>query len=459
MTDLEYIFHPKSIAVVGASPNPFSPASFMFLNPLIQFGYEGAIYPIHPKASEISGLKVYHSILDVPGPVDHVTCAIRADLTAQLMRECVAKGVKLIQLYTAGFSETGQEKGIRMEKEITEIARKGNVRVIGPNCLGMYCPESKITYAPFFPKESGSVGFLCQSGGNTGDIIELGNIRGVRFSKVVSFGNACDLNESDFIEHFTHDPKTKIIVSYIEGTKDGRRFAGALREATRVKPVIILKGGVTEEGNKMAASHTGSLAGNYVIWDSLFRQSRVIQAHDMDEVAELASLFQHLKPPKGRKIGLVGSGGGYSVLITDSCRKEQLIIHPLPEEVRKRLRMILPVEADPGTAVGNPVDVSYSGTNPDIFSATLQTVVNYDELDFVLIYINVILVKQLDFLAEIKKNSDKPMAVVLGGTNSRETKDYAFSLQEKFAQVGLPVFQSFDRATRAINKFMRYYEG
>ena len=158
MSDLEYIFHPESIAVVGASPH--NSTAEMFLDPLIQFGYKGKIYPIHPKANEVSGLKAYPSIMDVPGPVDHVTCAIRASLTPQLMKDCVAKKVKLVQLFTAGFSESGEEEGIRLEKEISEIARRGNVRVLGPNCLGIYCPGIGIAYDPSFSMESGSVGFF-----------------------------------------------------------------------------------------------------------------------------------------------------------------------------------------------------------------------------------------------------------------------------------------------------------
>jgi len=236
--DLEYIFHPKSIAIAGASRNPQNPVNFFYLNALTQFGYEEELYLIHPKASELSGLKVYPSIMDVPGPVDHVICGIRASLTPQLMRECVAKGVKLVQLFTAGFSETGQEKGIRLEREIAEIARQGNVRVLGPNCLGIYCPDSRVSYVSSFPKESGSVGFLCQSGGNSYDLIHLGAARGVRFSKVVSYGNASDINEAELLEYFTHDPQTKVIIGYIEGTRDGRRLTNALQKATEAKPPI-----------------------------------------------------------------------------------------------------------------------------------------------------------------------------------------------------------------------------
>jgi acyl-CoA synthetase (NDP forming) len=188
MPDLDYIFHPKSIAVVGASPH--SGRTNAFLDSLIQFDYKGKIYPIHPKAGEVSGLKAYPSILDVPGPVDHVICLIRAALAPQLMRECVAKKVKLVQLFTAGFSESGEEQGIRLEKEIVEIALRGNVRVLGPNCLGIYNPSLGMSYQPCFPKESGCVGFLSQSGGSSVDLVMLGGARGVRFSKVVSFGNA-----------------------------------------------------------------------------------------------------------------------------------------------------------------------------------------------------------------------------------------------------------------------------
>jgi len=465
MSDLEFIFHPSSIAVVGASSNPLGAVNRFFLYPLLQFGYEGKLYPIHPTASEISGLKAYPSIMDVPGPVDHVTCAIRAALTPQLMRECAAKGVKLIQLYTAGFSETGEEKGIRLEKEIAEIARRGNVRVLGPNCMGIYCPRAGLAYEDFFSKESGNVGLLAQSGGNSIEAAQFGNARGVYFSKVVSYGNACDINEAELLEYFTHDPQTKTITGYIEGTRDGRRFIKALRKATEAKPVIMLKGGTTEAGAKAAASHTGALAGSNIIWESLFRQLRVIQVYDLEELIDLALLFQHSKPVRGRKLGIFGSGGGASVLITDSCEKERLIIPPFPEEIRGKLREIVPQELDPGTIVRNPVDFSTTWLRPGVFPSLLETMAKYDRIDFILIYLALfpggdeIETRVIDSIIETKRNLSKPIVMVLRYNHAPQVGKLALDLQKRCADGGIPVFSSFSRASQAINRFVRYYEG
>jgi len=467
MPDLDYIFHPKSIALVGASPH-IGRANF-FLDSLIQFDYKGKIYPIHPKASEVSGLKAYPSILDVPGPVDHVTCAIRATLTPQLMRECVAKKVKLVQLYTAGFSESGEEEGIRMEEEIAEIAHRGGVRVLGPNCMGIYCPRSKISYGTFLPKESGCVGFLSQSGGNSIDLVVLGSARGVRFSKVVSFGNACDINEADLMEYLADDPQTKIIIGYIEGTRDGRRFAQALQKATKFKPVIMLKGGVTEAGSKAAASHTGSLAGTSAVWSSLFRQLAVMQVDDMDELIDLVLLFQHLNPLRGRKIGLVGLGGGSTVLATDSSAREGLLVPPFPDGLKRKLRGILPAEVDPGTSMRNPVDLSASGWNPAILSKTLEAVDNYDGVDFTIVHLGLhvgsldppmrqAVPAAVDALIKTKRNLNKPVVMVLRDDHVPEVAKFAFDIQERCRQAGIPVFPSLNRGTRAMSEFIRYYE-
>jgi Acyl-CoA synthetase (NDP forming) len=468
VTNLEYIFHPSSIAVVGASPDPSSFATMVFLNPLIQFGYKGRIYPIHPKASEVSGLKAYPSILDIPGTVDHVICAIRAALTPQLMKECVSKKVKTIHLFTSGFSETGEEEKIRLEKEITEIAHQGGVRVIGPNGMGIYCPSSGISYDATFPEESGGVGFLSQSGGNSIEGVQLGAARGIHFSKVVSFGNASDLNEADFMEYFTHDPETKIIIGYIEGTKDGRRFVNALQEAARAKPIIIIKGGVTEAGTKAVASHTGALAGSTIVWSSLFKQLGIIQLYELEELIDMALLFQHLKPIQGRKVGLIGIGGGSSVLVTDSCEKEGIVIPPLPSEVRGKLREIIPEEVDPGTSVRNPVDLSASGWNSDIFLPSLETIADYDGIDFILTYINVAfglyrgtsaqLNMCVNAIIQAKKNFDKPMSMIIRHSGTPEAVNLAASIQKRCLREGIPVFPSFDRAARAMNRFIRYYE-
>jgi len=468
MPDLEYIFNPRSIAVVGVSENPLNYTRIAFLEPLREFGYQGEIYPINPKVSEISGLKAYASILDVPGPVDHVICGIRASLTPQLMRECAVKGVKSIHLFTSGFSETGEEEGINLEREITNIAREGGVRIIGPNCMGIYCPSSGISFDSSFPKEGGNVAFLSQSGGNSIELVQLGAVRGIRFSKVISFGNASDLNECDFMEYLAHDPQTEIIIIYIEGTKDGKRLVSALKEAARTKPIIVLKGGLGDAGSKAVVSHTGALAGDNAIWGSLFDQLGIIQVQDLEELVDMVLPFQYLKPPQGRRGGIIGTGGGFGVLATDNCESEGLFVPSLPDEVRKKLREIIPEEVDPGTSVRNPIDLSGSGWNPEIFSQTLRTMTDYEGVDFLFIFTtvafglyrgtNVMIDMQIDTLIESKKSIDKPLVIVVRSSGDPEVAPLVSNVQERCLEAGIPVYPSTIRAARAMNKFIWYYE-
>ena len=246
--DLESLFSPASIALVGVSPNPSDMSYCWFFDPLLEFEFEGRIYPVNPKGGKICGLEFYPSIEAIPGPIDHVISCIPAPLTPQLMEHCVAKEVKLVTLFTAGFSETGEVDKMSLEDSLIQIARRGGVRVLGPNCMGIYCPRSRISFCSGFPKESGTAGFISQSGGNAFNFVDIGAARGLRFSKVISYGNACDLDETEFLQYLAHDPETEIIAIYIEGVKDGRRFITGLREAVAAKPVIVFKGGKTETG-------------------------------------------------------------------------------------------------------------------------------------------------------------------------------------------------------------------
>jgi acyl-CoA synthetase (NDP forming) len=228
----------------------------------------------------------------------------------------------------------------------------------------------------------------------------------------------------------------------------------------------MLKGGTTEAGAKVTASHTGALGGSQVIWESLFRQLEVIQVYDLEELIDLVLLFQHFKPVRGRKLGLVGSGGGASVLITDSCERERLIIPSFPEETRRKLREIMPQEADPGTIVRNPVDFSMSWVRPGVFPALIETMAKYDGIDFILIYLSLVPssgeveTQLVNSIIETKKNFSKPMVMVLRYNHAPQVGKLALDLQKRCAQAGgIPVFSSFDRAARAINRFVRYYEG
>jgi acyl-CoA synthetase (NDP forming) len=236
---LDALFNPSSVAIAGASPGK---SGQLFLDSVLASGYRGKVYAINSKGEEISGLKAYRSIKEVPDHVDYVICCIPAPAVPQLIRDCASKGTKVVSVFTAGFSESGTEQGRLLEGEISRLARETGVRVIGPNCLGVYSPKVGFTYTSDFPQESGDVAFICQSGGNSVYTTRAATYRGIRFSKVVSYGNACDVNECELLEYLTDDTDTRIVAIYIEGVKDGPRFYEALTELAKRKPVVVLKG-------------------------------------------------------------------------------------------------------------------------------------------------------------------------------------------------------------------------
>lgn len=465
---LEYIFHPRSIALVGITSDP---ANFMgqgFLKGLLEFGYSGQIYPINPKASQILGLKAYPSISDVPGPVDHAISLIPAPLTPQLIEDCGAKGVKVVHLFTAGFGETGEDEGKRLEGELLAIARRVGVRIIGPNCMGIHYHKSRVTFdmgVPEEAKESGGISFLSQSGAYAIGLVHMGSFRGLRFNKVVSYGNAIDLNESDFLEHFAADPDTEIIAAYIEGIKDGPRFRRALMEAATVKPVIVLKGGRTVAGTGAVGSHTGALAGSEEIWGALLKQARAIRVYSMDELTDLLVAFCHLPPLAGRNVGVIGSGGGASVEAADLCESAGLFVPALPQEIRSQFRDFTPVA---GTSVRNPVD-TISMFVPQELSRTIELVASHAGIDFLIFQMElgisflqgpgrVIVEAGREVLIETARRIDKPMVVVLRYGGRPQGISLLAETQQRYVEAGLPIFPSIERAALAISRFISYYE-
>ncbi len=355
---LEEIFHPHSIAVVGARGNPGT-RGYDLYSSLLVCGYKGKVYPVNPKYSELLGIKAYPSLRDIPGSVDYVISCVPASEVLNILEDCSPKGVKCVHLYTAGFGETGRREAAELEQEILKKARKSGIRLIGPNCVGIYYPREGLSFRDYFPREPGSVGALIQSGGESINFIPLASVRGIRFSKLISYGNALDCNECDFLDYFSQDPETKIILAFIEGVRDGKRFLNSLRQAASTKPVIITKGGRGKSGARAAVSHTASLAGSMKIWETLITQAGAISAENFDEMIDLAVSFYFLPPIRGRRVGIAGaSGGGASVMAADQCEEAGLDVIPLPTEIREELRSKgIPM----WDWIGNPADLSILG--------------------------------------------------------------------------------------------------
>jgi len=428
-------------------------------------GFDGKIYPVGPNGGEISGMKIYPGVKDIPDDVDYVIAAIPARYSLQLIADCASKGVKAIHFFAAGFGEIEDEKGKRLEADIVKAAHQGDIRIIGPNCLGLYCPETGLSFGLDFPNESGPVGLLAQSGGWGVYCVREAVTRGIHFSKVISYGNAADLNETDFLEYLTHDTETKIIDAYIEGVKDGPRFIKVLKEAAIAKPVIIFKGGVTEIGTRSAASHTSAIAGSSRIWQSLLQQAGAIQANSVEEVVDVDLLLLHPSAPQGRNVAVIGMGGGAAVKGGDDCLSAGLRVPILPLHIRQRLKDMYGTEA--GYSFGNPVDIIPSKTSWMLADA-VKVIADCDQIDLLIVHVvfdSWAMVSRrdateayVDGILSLNGLVDKPVAIVLHLCATDEAKRLASEAHARLSKAGFPVYPSIRRAARAMSKFIQYHE-
>jgi len=346
---LDEVLHPQSIAVVGTNTHG------RFVTPLINLGFKGKIYPVNPKYTEILNMKSYPTIKDIPGNVDFIISNVPAPQVPNILKDCEGKRVKGIHLYTARFSETGRKDAIELEKEVLSLAKKMGIRIIGPNCMGVYYPDQGISWQDHFPKESGTLALSSQSGQAAGQIISTITDRRIFFNKAISYGNAIDFNESDFLAYFEKDPKISLILMYIEGLKDGKRFFETLRKTTAVKPVVILKGGRGKSGTRAVASHTASLAGETSIWNTMINQAGAIPVNSIEELVDMVVSFYFLPPITGKCVGVLAGAGGATVLAADQCEEAGLDVIQLPQEIREELK-------NKGIRIwdwiGNPADFS-----------------------------------------------------------------------------------------------------
>ncbi|MFW6147750.1 MAG: acetate--CoA ligase family protein [Thermodesulfobacteriota bacterium] len=458
------LFNPASIALAGITVEHPEHWTRTFLDSLLEFHFEKPLYLVNPRGGEIKGIKVYQRLADIPQTVDYVISTVPAKAAPGLLEECSHKGVKAVHFCTAGFSETGEEEGERLEAQLAELSRKTGIRVIGPNCMGIYCPASHLSFNREFPRESGPVGFISQSGGNTGSLINEVMSRGVRFSKAISYGNACDLNESDFLEYLADDPETKIISLYIEGVKDAPRFRQALHKAAEQKDIVLLKGGLTEGGARAAASHTGSLAGSDMIWGALCRHLGVIQVYSLEELADFLVTLSFLSPPRGRRAALIGAGGGYSVLITDEFERKGLKVPQLPQEMKTAISEFTPLA---GNILRNPIDYSQSMMDPEKLFKMVHIVSQWKGVDFVIWFIDLVWIpveemerihRMLDGILKETKSALKPIAFVLRTGISPELAKKVSSFVQKCAFSQLPVYFSFSSAAHSLDLVLRHRE-
>jgi acyl-CoA synthetase (NDP forming) len=465
------VFSPNSVAIVGASPNPFS-GGYQFTRFLVDHGFQGKLYLVNPTSSEILGLKVYPRLTEVPEPnVDYVISCIPADGVLPLLDDCSKKNVKLIHLFTARLKETGRDRETKLQSDILEKAKTLGIRILGPNCMGIYCPKLGLSFNHGLPRETGPVGGFFQSGGGAAEFVRYAALRGVRFSKVISYGNASDIDEVELLDYFASDSETEIITSYIEGVKDGRKFVESLALAAKKKPVVVLKAGRGRAGAKLALSHTASLAGSINVWQAALKQCGAIMVSNFQELIDQVVAFTFLPPVTGRRVIVAGGGGGKSMVSADVWEEEGFELPELTAEFRKKLKEKVPALWD---WVRNPIDASLFIGTPVVDINVLEWLSDEDGFDIWVanltqddpltedIWENVLAPNFLNSVAAIKKKG-KPVVCVIetGEIGPAEMASWKWrAIAETRRQIvnqGLAVFPSPERAARAVRKLVDYW--
>ncbi len=359
---LDALFRPRSVAILGASDDA-TRISGRPVRYLIEGGFKGNVYPVNPNRETVQGLKAYKSLADVPETPDVALLAVPSSLTEQAVRECVEKGVKGAVIFSAGYAESGED-GFAIQARISDIAQKGGLRLLGPNCLGIFNPQIGFygTFTQSLDKEMpfpGPLGIISQSGAYGSHIAYLARKRGIGINYWITTGNEADIDVAESLEWMATQPDIKVIMAYVEGVRDGARFRRALASARENgKPIVMMKVGRSEIGARAASSHTASLAGSDAIYDALFRQYGVHRATTTEEQIDVAYACARGIFPKGNKLGVVTLSGGAGVLISDAAERNGLDVAPMPVSAQKTLKDLLPF-----ATVVNPVDTTAQAVN------------------------------------------------------------------------------------------------
>ena len=441
------LLRPKGIAIIGASDTPGKIGHTVVKN-LIEGGYEDGIYPVNPKADEILGLKVYKSVLDIPGRVDAAAITVPAQYVQNVVKECGEKGVKGLIIITSGFGEVGETQ---LEQDIVDLAHEYGMRILGPNVVGTLSNSDKLnaSFAPFLPLK-GSASLVSQSGALLIAMDAITYTRRIGFDKLISIGNMSDLNFADMINYLNEDENTKCITFYIEGLKDGHRFIEESRKAS--KPIVVLKSGVSEHGAAAAASHTGSLAGASKVYTAAFQQAGAIQATDLNDLFD-CTLSLSLQPPmKGDNLLVITNGGGVGVLATDSAEAAGVPLKFAPKDVQEELKLHMPAFG----SAKNPVDLTGMAGN-DWYHDTVNFAFGHKWVDaLVVLYCETAMTDPMDIAKSIHQAitetgiKDKPVTVsFVGGERSGEAMQW-------LVENNIPAYDAPDLAVKAMGTLREY---
>ncbi|RZN69256.1 MAG: acetyl-CoA synthetase [Candidatus Methanolliviera hydrocarbonicum] len=449
-SNLDTLFNPKSVAVIGATENVKKWFGFNITKNVLDSTIQKK-FLVNKSGKKVFGLDTYKNIRDVSDPVDTAIIVTPSPGVPEVMEDCAEKNIKTVVIITAGFKEIGED-GEGLEKETIGIAKANGIRFVGPNCTGISNTHSNLNLTPWPLPRKGYVGFVSQSGNLGGYIINRGRREGLGFSKFTSGGNEADLNFVDYLEYLGEDPNTKVITAYVEGLKEkeGHRFIGVAKEVAKKKPIIVLKVGRTGSGSKAAKSHTGSLAGSDSVYDAAFKQAGVLRVEKIEDLLDVAAAFTSQPIPRGKNVGVLTSGGGFGVVIADACEKLRLSLPPLSPRTIEEINDILPSR----WPHANPVDMVGEAVGLKIYQI-IEALFRADEIDGITTaggigYSNSAAeLEEIGRLIERMKEHKKPFlpSVVYG-------KEVVKVIRKK----GLSTYDTPERAVEVLSYLVKYGE-
>lgn len=450
------IFYPRSVALVGAS----SRGNWQFLRSLLLGNFAGRIYPVNPKVKSMLGLRFYPSVRDIPDRLDYAVVLTPAPAVPDVVAACGERGAAAVQIFSSGFRESGTKKGEALERELLRAARRAGVRLIGPNCMGVYCPESGITFRSSFIAKPGPVAVVSQSGGFAIGLVLWGQERSVGFSKVVNYGNGADLDGADFLDFLARDPGTKAIAAYAEGLKDEKRYLAALRRAAARLPVAVLRAGRAKAGARAAGRHTGREPTSYRAWVRAVERAGAFPVDSFTDLAETMTAFSMLPRARGPRVSFVGMSGGDGVAAADALESCGLKVPPLGRGMKRRLSKVA------GKEIDNPVDLAAAYLDPLVLHATLTGLARDPGTDIVAIEVPTrVLAPGLYLEVErgllgvlhrgllAARRHGKPVAVV---TRSIEAEGRRWRFVRGLFQAGIPVFGEHEAAAKVLARWVAY---
>jgi acyl-CoA synthetase (NDP forming) len=472
---LDRMFQPEAVAVFGGVHEP-GKFGHMMLQSLIRYGFKGRLYPVSPAGGEVFGIKVRKGLREVDGPVDLACVCVPAKEVPSVLSECLEKGVKGAEILSSGFAETGLEEGILLQEEVSAMAARG-IRMVGPNCFGIHCPKGGLTLLPGFDfsREPGPVAFMSQSGGVATDLCHEARGAGFGFSKVVSYGNGCDLEAVSLLEYLSQDPDSRFIGAYLEGVKDGRRLMEVIRGIAPKKPVVIWKGGLTPPGAGAVKGHTGSMAGEREIWRGFFAQSGAICVEGLEEMTDALTALVYLRTDASR-IALLGGGGAIGVFCSDLAHRYGLKLPAFSDRTRSQLRKWFPT---PGNSLGNPLDTGTPVIHPELLLPMVEFLLREEAFDVLIVVFLIhplavvspafmemdglaardledMISPLLEKAADLRDSYGKDILVVMENRavlpSDAEIEGRCRRLKASFFEKGVPVFPSVKRALKAVSK-------